>query len=169
MFDVGKDEVKLREALQRSRDLFGDDATLLYDAFLPSSMEEICKSNGKEKGGAWECYNAGEFFGWEANKVVAVTIGSVATLEMATRAKTQLILILAEPEREDLKKYYADYQKHFQAAADKGLVELAASANGNESENESEGLDELSISANENQSENENESESKCNPCCAIS
>ena len=52
------------------------------------------------------------------------------------------------------KKFHADYQKHFQAAADKGLVELVASANGNESENESEGLDELSISANENQSEN---------------
>ena len=41
--------------------------------------------------------------------------------------------------------YYADYKKNFQAAADKGLVELVASANGNESE----GLDELSISANE--------------------
>merc|ERR1712037_409826 len=38
VFDVGKDEVKLREALQRSRDLFGDDATLLYDPYLPSSM-----------------------------------------------------------------------------------------------------------------------------------
>ena len=101
--------------------------------------------------------------------MVAVVDGSGSTLEMATRAKTQLILILAEPEREDWKKSYADYQKHFQAAADKGLVELVASANGNESENESEGLDELSISANENQSENENESESKCNPCCAIS
>ena len=169
VFDVGKDEVKLREALQRSRDLFGDDATLLYDAYLPSSMKEICKSNGKEKGGAWECYNARDFFGWESNKVVSVTAGSGFTLEMATRAKTQLILILAESDDTVFKTDYADYQKHFQAAADKGLVELVASANENESENESEGLDELSISANENQSENENESESKCNPCCAIS
>merc|ERR1719209_1266208 len=49
VFDVGKDEVKLREALQRSRDLFGNDATLLYDNGLTSSMREICKSNGKEK------------------------------------------------------------------------------------------------------------------------
>ena len=108
-------------------------------------------------------------FGWESNKVVAVAGGSNFTLEMATRAKTELIVILAEPEREVLKKFYAKYQKHFQAAADKGLVELVASANENESENESEGLDELSISANENQSENENEIECKCNPCCAIS
>ena len=126
-------------------------------------MEEICKSNGKEKGGAWECYDSAEFFGWEANRVVAAITGVAFTLEMATRAKTQLILILVEPEYS--KEEYADYQKHFQAAADKGLVELVASAN----ENESERLDELSISANENQSENENESESKCNPCCAIS
>ena len=121
--------------------------------------------------------------------MVAVTVGSVATPEMATRAKTQLIVILAEPEDEDLKKFYANHQKHFQAAADKRLVELSTSANENESEdenenqsqnqsedenenqstNESEVQDEVSISANENQSENENESESKCNPCCAIS
>ena len=101
--------------------------------------------------------------------MVAVAVGGVFTLEMATRAKNRLIVILVEAEREAEQRFYAKNQKHFQAAADKGLVELVASANENESENESEGLDELSISANENQSENENESESKCNPCCAIS
>ena len=138
MFDVGKDLVKLREALQRSQDLFGNNATLLCDSWLPSSMIEICKSNGKEKGGPWECYNADEFYGWESNKVVAVTAGGFATLEMATRAKTQLILILAEPEIEAHKKNYADYQKYFQAAADTGLVELLVSANANESDNEVE-------------------------------
>ena len=126
MFDVGKDEVKLREALQRSRDLFGDDATLLYDGFLPSSMREICQRNGKEKGGSWECCDAFEFIGWESNKVVAITTGRLDTLEMATRAKTQLILILAEPAEEYhyFKQFYDDYQRHFHAAADKGLVEL---------------------------------------------
>ena len=36
-----------------------------------------------------------------------------------------------------MKKSYADYQKHFQAAADKGLVELVDSANETESKNES--------------------------------
>ena len=125
MFDVGKDEVKLREALQRSRDLFGDDATLLYEGYyLPSSMIEICESNGKEKGEAWECYNAVRFYGWESDHVVAVTTGFSLLLEMATRAKTRLVLILVEAESEAFKKYYADYQKHFQAAADKGLLEL---------------------------------------------
>ena len=59
-------------------------------------MKDICKSNGKKKGGAWECYYAGKFFGWETNQVVAVTIGSGKNLEMATRAKTNLIIILVE-------------------------------------------------------------------------
>ena len=112
MFDVGKDEVKLREALQRSRDLFGNDATLLYDYDLPSSMIEICESNGKEKGEAWECNRAVQFYGWESDHVVAVTTGG-HTLEMATRAKTRIILILVEAEREGYKKDYANYQKHF--------------------------------------------------------
>ena len=46
------------------------------------------------------------------------------TLEAATRAKKKVILIAAEAEEEDYKKSYADYQKYFQDAADKGLVEL---------------------------------------------
>jgi len=126
VFDVGKDEVKLREALQRSRDLFGNDATLLYDlySYLSSSMRKICESNGKKKGGAWECYNAFDFYGWESDHMVAVTTGHVRTLEMATRAKRRLILILAEAENEKYKKLYSDYQKHLQAAADKGLLKL---------------------------------------------
>ena len=53
---------------------------------------------------------------------------------MATRAKTKLIVILAEPEEEDYKKFYADCQKQFQAAADKGLVELSTRANENENQ-----------------------------------
>ena len=139
VFDVGKDEVKLREALQRSWDLFGNEATLLYDQSLPSSMIEICESNGKEEGGPWECYHGSEFFGWESDKVVAVTTGISTTLEMATRAKTQMVMILAEPKRElpgnweDWEKNYADYQKHFQDAAGKGLVKLSVSVSENES------------------------------------
>ena len=68
---------------------------------------------------------------YQCSNVVAVTVGRVYTLEMATRAKTQLIMILAESERKDYKKYFANYQKHFQTAADKGLIELSISANVN--------------------------------------
>ena len=131
VFDIGRDEVKLREALQRSRDLFGNDATLLFDYYLPSSMREICKSNGKEEGGSWECYHAVGFYGWQAETIVSVTTG-VHSLEMATRAKTRLIVILVEAEWVARKKFYAECQKHFQAAADKGLVELSVSASANE-------------------------------------
>ena len=92
-------------------------------------MKEICESNGKEKGGAWECYNARHFYGWESDHVVAATVGGSVTVEMATRAKSQLFLILAE--NESWKKNYAKYQKYFQDAAAKGLVELATSANEN--------------------------------------
>ena len=101
----------------------GDEATLLYDMDLPFSMKEICESHGKEKGGPWECYNAGNFFGWEAERVVAVTIG-LNFLEMATRAKRELILILAEPEKEEYKEDYQDIQVMVKAAEGKGLVDL---------------------------------------------
>ena len=128
MFDVGNDEVKLREALERSRALFGNNTTLLYDIGLTSSMREICLSYSKERGGALEVYKAGRFFGWEAERVVAVTVGAIYTLEMATRAKTRLSLILVEGDG-SWQKYYARNQKHFEDAATKGLVELMDSAN----------------------------------------
>ena len=93
VFYVGADEDKLKMALQRSREQLGDDATLLYDDDLSSSMIEICESHGKEKGGPWECYHAGDFYGWEAERVVAVTTGCrFIIVELAMRAKTELIL-----------------------------------------------------------------------------
>ena len=74
-------------ALQRSWEQLGDDATLLDDYLLPSSMKKICDSYRKEKGGPWECYYANNFYGWEADRVVAVTTGC-NILEVVTRAKT---------------------------------------------------------------------------------
>ena len=80
-------------------------------------MKKIVKDQGKEEGGSWDCYNAHKFYGWEANSVVAATTGAGNILEMLTRAKTRLIVILAEPEEkdevEDWKGYYAVYQKYF--------------------------------------------------------
>ena len=124
VFDVGSDEVKLREALKRFQDLFGKQATLLIDSFLPTSIEEICKGHGKQMGTAWECYNATEFFGWEAAKVVTVTAGEGFSMEMFTRAKTHLAVILVHGRDKNTKRWYAKYQDYFQRAADQGLVEL---------------------------------------------
>ena len=86
-------------------------------------MMEICKTQGKEKGGPWECYDVDNFFGWEAERVVVVTTG-FDILEEATRAKTELILILAEPEKEDYKEWCQRTQVMIKAAEDKGLVDL---------------------------------------------
>ena len=86
-------------------------------------MKDVCESHGKEKGGPWECYNVDNFFGWEAERVVVVTTG-YNILEMATRAKRELILILAEPEKEEYKKSYQRFQLVIKAAEDDGLVDL---------------------------------------------
>ena len=119
----------MKKSLQ-SRERMGDEATLLYDMDLSFSMKEICESHGKEKGGPWECYIATHFYGWEADKVVAVATGSGAImLEQATRAKTELILIIAEWEgpkglRQDYVEFYPRLQKTIEAAADKGLLDV---------------------------------------------
>ena len=43
----------------------------------------------KEAGGPWDCYQAYNFFGWEAERVVAVIrVGNI--MEPITRAKTHL-------------------------------------------------------------------------------
>ena len=103
-------------ALQRSREQLGDDATLLYDEYLlPSSMQEICESHGKEKGGPWECYYVSNFYGWEAERVVAVALWEFDILEMATRAKRELILIIAKE---------GSIKENIKAAAEEGLVDL---------------------------------------------
>ena len=113
----------MKKSLQ-SRERMGDEATLLYDMDLSFSMKEICESHGKEKGGPWECYHAVNFYGWEAERVVVVTTGLPIFLEMATRAKRELILIIAESEREDLKKFYHKIQVVIKTAEDDGLVDL---------------------------------------------
>ena len=86
-------------------------------------MIEICKSHGREMGGPWECYDADNFFGWEAERVVVVTAGN-HILETATRAKRELILIIAESEKKKYKKSHQRFQVALKAAADEGLVDL---------------------------------------------
>ena len=56
-FDVGKDEVKLRKALQRSRDLFGNDATLLQEVVTRAKTKLILVVT-KEEGTDFKKYYA---------------------------------------------------------------------------------------------------------------
>merc|ERR1711978_850677 len=55
---------------------------------------------------------------------------------MATRAKTELILILAEWEKEEYNGLYQKIQEMTKTAADEGLVEVEVLEGGNQIENE---------------------------------
>ena len=96
----------------------GEDATVLYDTRIPDSMKKIVKKQGNEAGGAWECYHVNSFYGWESERVVAVTVGG-GIMELITRARTRLSVILVEDWM-----YYAEIKKYFQQAAEQGLVEM---------------------------------------------
>ena len=118
-FDVDNDEGKLDEALAQSLCLLGDDVTILH-AGLTDSMKAKVNKYGKEQGGSWECYRAGDFYGWEADKVVAVTSG-YSNMELITRAKTKLIFILIR--NDGYKNRYSATQEHFQQAVALGLAD----------------------------------------------
>ena len=129
VFDVGEDEVKLREALQISHDLLlGASATLLYARGLPTSIEEVCRSHGKNEGGMWECYSVADFYGWEADRVVAVLGGNDVRgiLELLSRAKTHMTLILVKGKGSEDEKWYEEwytrYQNFFEQAAERDLL-----------------------------------------------
>ena len=57
-FDVGKDERKMKEALEHCRKHLGDNVTTLYDTWkfieVPDSLGKLMKEQGKEAGGPWE-------------------------------------------------------------------------------------------------------------------
>ena len=76
----------MEEALQHCRNNMGDNATTLDDYNEYSFQDSIRKIAA---GAHWDCYSAFEFYGWEAERVVAVTSGS-NMMELITRAKTHL-------------------------------------------------------------------------------
>ena len=109
----------------------------------------------RREGGPWECYEANNFFGWEAERVVAVTTGFYI-LEEASRAKTELILIFAKPEREVFKDDYghhADNRMDIKSAADEGLLVVEVIGGKKQMENTNEAR---------------NENVSGCVQCCNV-
>ena len=109
----------MKDALGHYRKHLGDNVTILYDN-LPDFIECLVKDHGKEAGGPWDCDDAGNFYGWEAERVVAVTSG-YRIMELITRACTHLAVIFVD--------YDDDYTKnnnknHFHEAVKKGLVDL---------------------------------------------
>ena len=94
----------------------GDNVTLLFD-YLPGAIEKMVKDQGKEAGGPWDCYDTLSFYGWEAERVVVVTSG-VNIMEMITRARTHLTVILVDDHRRD----YTKTKNLFLQATNEGLV-----------------------------------------------
>ena len=86
---MGKDDKKLEEALKRCRKHLGDGAvTILHDHWIPDSMKTMVREQSKEGDGAWECYDAKDFYGWETDRVVVVTEGT-NIMELISRARTK--------------------------------------------------------------------------------
>ena len=123
----------LEKALTHCRKHLGDNATILYDLHIPalysnvpncgvpSSIESMVKEQGKEAGGPWDCYSAGKFVGWEAQRVVVVARG-YDIMEQITRATTLLSVILVGGD-----DHMGDT---FHKAAEQGLVEIATMISG---------------------------------------
>ena len=120
-FDAGTNSRKMAEALDQCGKHLGDNVTILYDrSKIPLSMKKMVLKQGKEEGGRWDYYKANDFYGWEAQKVVAVFAGDLL-MEQITRAMTNLAVILVNYDNDD---DYSKTKEHFQRAAKEGLVDI---------------------------------------------
>ena len=120
LFDVGNSTDMMEEALLLCRKNLGDNATILFDYNLPYSIERIVMEQSKGQGGPWDCYPGLKYFGWEAETMVAVTIGW-NVLELITRARTSLTIILVEG---PAKHRYETVREFFRRAADQGKIDI---------------------------------------------
>ena len=111
-FDVGTDKRKLKEAFDYCRKFLGDNATIIYDYDLPSSIESMVKR------GPFACFHADSYFGWEAENVVVVTKGFNIN-ELITRARNKLVVILAG----DGARIYEHSRRIIDIAVGEGLVD----------------------------------------------
>ena len=80
LFYFGNDERKMEEALGYCRKELANKGTILYDLEIPTQLKKIVEKHAMRAGGSWDCHEARNFFGWEADNVVAVISGGY-TLE----------------------------------------------------------------------------------------
>ena len=119
-FDVGTNEQRIKYAFSYCHKHMGNNVTVL-DSLVSSDLvdDQVKAAEGLWD---WDCHNPQDFFGWEAEKVVTISSGHPDIMpEAITRAKTHLAVILMDDER--INSYYVKAKKHFQMAADRGLVE----------------------------------------------
>ena len=133
LFDVGKDERKMEEALGECHKHLGNNATLLYDV----NREPIEKWM-KAAGAHWDCYKAFNFTGWEDERIIMVGGGGDFLMEQITRAKTKLYIVLVDRGV----GFYSKTKGYFQQAAEEGLVEIVK-LNDDEANEGNEGSDEV--------------------------
>ena len=121
-FDICKDVRKMEGALAHCRKHLGENATILYGQGVPSRLYDMAEEHCEEKGGAWNSHQATNFYGWEADKVVALTDGA-SIMELITRAKTHLCVFLVAAD--DDNNHYVKTKAHFQQAVAQGLLKKA--------------------------------------------
>ena len=81
------------------------------------------QSRRDEGSSRWKCYNADNFYGWEADNIVAVSTGS-SILEMITRARNRLCVVMVDSKLESRGLGYNEvYTRGFQQAVQEGLVQ----------------------------------------------
>ena len=97
LFCVSEDEKTIEEALTETHKVLGSrNFIALYDmACLPDSIKQFAtKEAASGNGFLWKIHHAEDFYGWESDKIVALTEGGLGEqskiMEMATRAKTNL-------------------------------------------------------------------------------
>jgi len=116
VFAVGGNRRKMKDAFNKCQEVLGKDATILYSAEShKTKIKEMLKKQHAEDGKQWECYHSDNFFGWEAERVVAVTDGT-NIMEMITRAQLSLCVILADSSEAKI--------DNFRQAAQEGLIEM---------------------------------------------
>ena len=116
IFDVGNNERKMQEALEHCHKQLGDNATILYDHPNREPIEKWMKAAGAD----WDGSNTSSFYGWEDDTVVVVTDGS-HMMELLTRARTKIVIILVEGQGEC---EYAEQKGFFLQAVEEGLATL---------------------------------------------
>ena len=102
--------------------------TILHDNDIsPEDLKTVqgmtTSQSGGEEGSQWKCYNADNFYGWEADNIVAVSTG-VSILEMITRARNHLCVVMVDSKLKSTSLGYNEFCKlGFQNAFQEGLVQ----------------------------------------------
>ena len=118
ILDVGKYNGKMEKALEHCRTHLGDNVTINSGrSYLSSTMRKMVED--EVKGGAWEKGRSNEMS--VSDQVVVVTTGGLI-MEVITKARTQLWIVLAEP-RSGAARYLMT-KEYLQQASAQGLVEM---------------------------------------------